>query len=458
MIRAHHSILWIMCGAVLVSTGLAEVPPDDPRVTPVVIAYRKARSAVVDISTEKIVQVRYGVFGGDLFDDVFAFRSPFSRRIPVKSLGSGVLINPGGYIVTNAHVVRQAQKITVTLFDESKYQARAISSDSDNDLAVLKIDLPPGVTLPHLPLGRSDDLMVGETVIAIGNPLGYANSLTTGVISATDRTLTFSRSRGADLRIRGLIQTSAPINPGNSGGPLLNIKGDLIGFNSAIRADAQNIGFAIPVDRLADELGNLLDFEGINRVIFGAVVTQRHGTLEDELRVTEVREGTPAHGKLRVGDRIVALNGKPMRQIPDYACAMLDVRAGDTLRVKCIRGSKELVVEVKVAAKPAPDGAALAMKLFGLTLKPVTSQLARDLRLRVNQGLLVVGVEAGSPAHRLGIELKDVILQVGRLYVNDLDSLGAVLEDVSPGQTVNVGLVRGNHRLGGVQIRARPEP
>ena len=461
--KTHHWICWIcwifwtLCGSVAASVTGAAVSADDPRVTPVVLAYRKARSAVVDVSSEKIVRVRYGLFGSNFFDDIFSPRSRFSRRVPVESLGSGVLINSGGYIVTNAHVIRQAEKITVTLSDGSKYQARAISSDSDYDLAVLKIDLPPGVKLPYLPLGRSDDLMVGETVIAIGNPLGYANTLTTGVISAVDRTLHFSGKRGESVKVSGLIQTSAPINPGNSGGPLLNIKGELIGFNTAIRPDAQNIGFAIPVDRLSAELGNLLDFESLNRVIFGAVVTQKHGPLEDELRATDLREGTPAHGKLRLGDRIVALNGKATPQISDFACAALDIRAGDTLRIKCIRGSEELVVQVKVTPKPQPDGAALARKLFGLTLKPVTPQLAHDLGLWVNRGLLVVGIEAGSPAHRLGIEIKDVILQVGRLYVNDLDALGTVLEEVAPGQTVNVDLARGNVRLGGIPIKARAQ-
>ena len=233
---------------------VASAPPENPRVTPVVLAYRRARSAVINISAEKIVRTGVGLFGRDPFEGIFP--SPFARRVPVKSLGSGFLISPDGHIVTNAHVVRKAQKITVMLAGGSRHAARVISTDAELDLAVLKIDPPEAKALKCLALGRSDDLIVGETVIAIGNPLGFANTVTTGVISAVGRTLEF---RGG-VKYTGLIQTDAPINHGNSGGPLLNIKGELIGINTAIRADAANIGFAIPVDTLAAELGRLLDF------------------------------------------------------------------------------------------------------------------------------------------------------------------------------------------------------
>ena len=412
---------------------------DDPRVTPVVLAYRKVRPAVVNISSEKVVGVRFGLFGSDELDEIFP--SPLLRRVPVESLGSGFVIHPDGYVVTNAHVVRQAEKITVTLADGTQHEARVISAETTSDLAVLKVDSPEGTSLPHLPLGRSDDLMVGETVIAIGNPLGYSNTVTTGVISAVDRTLSFR-----ELEIRGLVQTDAPINPGNSGGPLLNVKGELIGVNTAIRADAQNIGFAIPVDRLAEELTSLLDFESLDRVVFGARVEQRHGELEDELRVIGVRPGTPADGRLKVADRIIELNGKRMRQMPDYACEMLRLRAGGNVHIKLIRGAEQISVDVPIVEKPRPDGKALTEAMFGMTLKPLTPQRARELNLRVDRGLLVVGVEVGSPAGRLGVEVKDVIFQVGRLYVTDLDSLGMILESVKAGDKVKIGLVRGDVR------------
>jgi serine protease Do len=427
-----------------------DVPPGDPRLTPVVLAYRKARAAVVNISTEQIITTRLGMYGADPFDEIFP--SPFVREVPVQSLGSGVVMHAEGYIVTNAHVVRRAQKITVTLEDKTKLAARVISADAKADLAVLKVDPPKGGQLPSLPLGRSDDLMVGETVIAIGNPMGYANSLSTGVISATDRTVTFQ----GGLQIGGLIQTDAPINPGNSGGPLLNVKGELIGINTAIRGDAQNIGFAIPVDALADELVHLLDYERLNRVIVGAVVAQRHGKTAEELRVVTVQRDTPADGQLRVGDQVLAINGKPMQQVSDFACQMLSVKPGDTLTFKCLREGKEVSAAVTVKAKPRPDGGAMAERVFGMTLRELTPQLARDLRLPVESGLLVSKVEDKGPADLLGLKVKDVVFQVERLYVKDLDSLGLLLEEIKAGDAIKIGVIRGNVAAW-VQIRARTE-
>jgi serine protease Do len=420
------------------SCCFAQAPGRVSRVTPVVRAYRKASPAVVNISAEKIVRAGMGFFGGRwLFDDIFP--SPLVRR---KSIGSGVVIHPSGYIVTNSHVVSRAEKITIQMVDKSRHVARVISSDSDYDLAVLKVDWPKGRVMPHLRLGRSDDLMVGETVIAIGNPLEYSSTLTTGVISATNRTLKFGRG----VEFRGLIQTDAPINPGNSGGPLLNIRGELIGINTAIRADAQNIGFAIAVDTVAEQMGKLLDFERINRVVFGVAMERKHDKDGDALYVTEVRPGTPAAAALKKGDRIVSLNGRETRQISQFFCEMMGTKGGRKVFMKIIRGSKSLDVAVTVASKPKPDGKALARRLLGVTLRVVTRELAANLRLGTDWGLVVVGIDEGSPADRLDIRLKDVLFQVERLYVKDLDALGMMLEDVKPGETIRIGGVRGNLR------------
>ncbi len=408
------------------------------RVTPVVRAYRRARPAVVNISTEKIVTTRFGMFGRDIFDDIFP--SPFRRRVPVHSLGSGFLIHPAGYVVTNAHVVRRAQKITVTLADNSRHPARVISADESHDLAVLKIEPPEGEPLAYLPLGRSDDLMVGETVVAIGNPLGYSHTVTEGIISALDRRLEFE----GGVAYEGIIQTDAPINSGSSGGPLLNIRGELIGINSAIRADAQNIGFAIPADTLMEQCPELLDFERINRAVFGAKVTQRHTDDGDELLVTEVRGGTPAEGRLRPGDRILELNGRPVRRIPDFVCGMLEAGVPAKAKLKVRREGETLAAVVDVRRKPKPDGERLARELFGVALREVTPALARKFRLPMDRGLMVVGIDAGSPANRVGLRLKDVLFQVQNLYVTDLDTLGTIMEDVRPGTALKVGVARGN--------------
>jgi len=432
----------VLAAMVAISVAAAQPVADEVRVTPIVKAYRQAGPAVVNISTEKIERVRMGFFDNDPFEDIFPFPSPFVRDVPVQSLGSGVIVHPSGYIVTNAHVVRRAQKITVTLADQTKYTARVISADSQHDLAVLKIDPPQGTVLPRLPLGRSDDLMVGESVIAIGNPLGLANTVTVGVVSAVNRTLTFSR----DVEYAGLIQIDAPINPGNSGGPLLNIKGELIGINTAIRADAQNIGFAIPADTLARQLGELLDFQQIKRVVFGAKVARRPADGGCQVLVEDVAAGSPADGRLQVGDRILAVNDQPVAEIADYTCAMFDMQAGRPVTFKVLRDGKELGVAVPIAERPKPDGKALAAQRLGLTLRPVTPQMAAELGLPISSGLMVIGVEEGSPANKLGVELKDVLFQVGQFYVTDLDQLGMALEPVRSGQAVMIGMARGNIR------------
>jgi S1-C subfamily serine protease len=403
------------------------------RTTPVVLAYRKAGPAVVNISSEKIVTARYGLFGRDPFADIF--RRPVRR----KSAGSGVIVHGDGYVVTNAHVVSRAMQITIQLSDKSSYKAKVISSDSTHDLAILKIELPRGKTLPYLTLGRSDDLMVGETVIAIGNPMGFASTLTTGVISATDRKLTFE----GNVEYGGLIQTDAPINPGNSGGPLLNIRGELIGINTAIRADAQNIGFAIAADTVTEQFTSLMDFERINRVVFGASVAQKRDKDGVAIKVTDVRAKTPAYGVLKAGDRIVSLNGNPIRQIPDFVCGMTGAKADDRISLTVSRQGKRITKSIKLTARPKPDGAKLARELFGLTLRKIDRKLARELSLSSSRGLVVVGIEAGSPAQKLGIDLKDIIFQIERFYVTDLDSLGVILEDVKPGATIRLGGARG---------------
>ena len=444
---------WIVFAA----AGLAFAPavaaqaPAVSRVTPVVLAYRRAKPSVVNMSSEKIVTTSFGPFGRDIFQDIFP--SPLRRNVPVQSLGSGFLVHPAGYIVTNSHVVSRATKITVTLADNFTLAARVISADPDHDLAVLKIDPPKGKSLPHLPLGRSDDLMVGETVIAVGNPMGLSHTVTTGIVSALDRELQFAQG----VKYSGLIQTDAPINPGSSGGPLLNVRGELIGINTAIRADAQNIGFAIPVDKLMALFPMLLNFERINRAVFGATVQQRHGRAGDELIVTAVRAGTPAYGKLKVGDFLRALNGKALAQVPDFTCEMLALGAPAKAFLECDRGGKTLQITVDVKAKPKPDGNLLASRLFGLKFREVTPQIARELRLPVEHGLMVVGIDVGSPAARVGLRLKDVVFQVGTAYVVDLESLGMILEEAAAGQDVRIGVARGNVATW-VRIRAKAPP
>jgi serine protease Do len=274
----------------------------------------------------------------------------------------------------------------------------------------------------------------------VGNPFGYTSTLSTGVISAIGRDLDFENG----VKMPSLIQTDAPINPGNSGGPLLNIHGQLIGITTAIRAGAQNIGFAIPVDSLAAELTELMDYERLNRVILGAAVAQRQTPSGPAVFVSAVRPGTPAEGKLLKDDRVLAVAGAKIEQIPDFACPMLAAKASQTLRLRVERAGKAMDVDVVLGSKPKPDGKALGEALLGLTLRPVTPELAKEQRLPTDKGLLVVDVDPGSPAERIGLKRKDILFQVDRFYVLSLDDLGTVLEDVKGGLTLRIGIIRGN--------------
>ncbi len=444
---------WLLVGLTFLAAAnaiAAQALPaeDDPRLTPVVKAYRLAGPAVVNVSSTKTVTARWGFFGDDLFDEIFP-----GRRVPVRSLGSGIVISPVGYVVTNAHVVSRAQEIHVTFADKTKYEARIVVADIKSDLAIIKIILPKNKTgtFPYLPLGRSDDLMIGETVIAVGNPLGLANTVTVGIISATDRTLSF---RGG-VEYVGLIQTDAPINHGNSGGPLLNVKGELIGINTAIRADAQNIGFAIPVGTLREKLADLLDFERLNRVLFGASVRGRSVKAGGKVYVTAVRKNSPAYNKLRVGDRILAVGDVPVRQITDYVFAMLAMLEEQTVHFRCLRDGEKIDVAVGIRARPKPDGKSLAEGLLGVKLREITPELAGDLQLPAREGLLVVGVEQDAPAHELGVHLKDILFHVAGYTVKDFESLGRILEDYSGGEVVSIGILRGR-TAAIVQARLRP--
>ncbi|MBI2471564.1 MAG: trypsin-like peptidase domain-containing protein [Planctomycetes bacterium] len=276
------------------------------RRTPIVVAVEKAGPAVANISTERLISQRHvdPFFGSrsELFDQFFNdFFGQSQKQMVERPLGSGVIIDEDGYIVTNEHVVSRASKINVRLSDGRNFEATMISSDPISDLAVLKITSP--TPLPYVKMGTSKDLMIGETVIALGNPFGLENSITTGVLSAKNRTMTFNSQYG-DIKYDGLIQTDALINPGNSGGPLVNIDGELIGINAAIVNQAQGIGFAIPVDKVRQTLVKLFNFRELNKIWFGAQVEERDDVSKG-IMVSSIESGSPADkAQIKTGDYI----------------------------------------------------------------------------------------------------------------------------------------------------------
>lgn len=424
--------------AVLLALAAVVSAADDPalerRRTPIVQVFEQCKDAVVNISTTRTIKMRS--LGRGPLDDFFDFGPPQLRDRQVQSVGSGVVVHESGYIVTNAHVVAQASDVKIIFADKQKLPAGIVAVDPEHDLAVLKVNAPK--PLAYLKLGRSNDLMVGETVAAIGNPLGLQHTVTAGIVSALDRDLQFSE----DVVYRGLIQTDAPINPGNSGGPLLNINGELIGINSAIRGDAQNIGFAIPVDRIWELLPSLLDVERRQRVRFGLRVGGK------DAEVLAVREDSPAaKAGLKQGDRIIQFNDHTLRDGIDYYVHLLAQQPESTVRLSVRRDSKTHELSVPLESIPLPDGRKLAQQRLGLELAELTPELRRKYDLPESVGLIVESVDRGGPADRVGIIATDLILRLDRVPVADLKDVGLALEQMRGGE-------RG--QVEGVRLRADP--
>ncbi len=392
------------------------------RRTPVVDVFERTRDAVVNIAASQVLETT-SPFG--LFDDVFGrpFGDSRAERYRRTSLGSGAVIHPDGYVVTNAHVVVRAAEIKVIFADKSEHAAEKVAADENHDLAVLKIEADH--PLPAITLGRSDDLMIGETVIAIGNPLGYQHTVTTGIVSATERDLTVSEN----LVYEDLIQTDASINRGNSGGPLLNVLGELIGINTAIRGDAQNIGFAIPVDRLRELLPDMLSTERLRRLTVGLKFSRGY-----DVTVVSVAPPSDKAG-IEVGDEVLGIDGAPVEQDLDIYVRLLRAREAQPMRFELKRQERRFTATVAVAAIPIPDGRRLLEERFGMSVRQITEREARELDLK--EGLIVVTeVASGSPAARLDITPGLIIVQIGKYYPTGLDDVGLLLENVHRGDKV----------------------
>src|SRR5438046_488932 len=286
---------------------------DPERRSLVVQAVEKASPAVVNVSTEQIVERHASPFPfpqDPFFEEFFRdFVDPRPRRFKTTSLGSGVIVAADGTIMTNVHVIERASRVRVTLNDQREFDATLVGADADADIAVLRVKA--GGDLPHIPFGTSADLMIGETVIAIGNPFGLSHTVTTGVVSAVGRSL-----RDEERTYTDFIQTDASINPGNSGGPLLDIKGELVGINTAIYGKAQGIGFAIPVDRARRVMKDLVSYGEVRHAWVGLVVQNltpdlaQHFGVRRGVVVAQVEPTSPAEAAgIARGDAVTKVDG-----------------------------------------------------------------------------------------------------------------------------------------------------
>lgn len=401
------------------------------RRTTTVNVVERTKGAVVYISTQKLVQQRMDE--NNPFFDFFP-QQMTQRNVPVGSLGSGFIVHPDGYIVTNNHVIDRARQISVTLNEADKptsdpIPAELISADAEADLAVLKIKV--NHPLPTLELGDSADLMIGEPVIAIGNPLGYSFSVSTGIVSALDRQID---ARGETATLRHLIQTDSAINAGNSGGPLLNAYGQVIGINTAIAGDAQNIGFAIMVDRLRDLIPALMDPAVVNKVDIPLKLQEKRRLTPPATIGVSVEVNT--NDKLQTIDTIA---GKHPANIVDAYALLLDQK-GQEFKVKFTDGES---VTVHPAPTPPANGVVLARSRMGVEIEQVTPMLAEKRSLQVEDGVVITKLLPDSPAAKIGLRPGDVIQQLGRYRIVTLDDLGNLLDRIPAKAQVPIVILRG---------------
>jgi serine protease Do len=386
-------------------------------------------------------------FGPEFFERFFRGRPP--REGP-RAAGSGVVVDPRGYILTNNHVIENAAEIQVRLSDQRKFPARLVGRDPKTDLAVLKIEA--AAPLPVAELGDSDRIRIGQWAIAIGNPFDLDGTVTVGIISATGR---------RQLRVshfENFIQTDASINPGNSGGPLLNLDGKVVGINTAIVAAGQGIGFSIPINMAKEVMRQLIEKGRVVRGWLGIVIQE----LTDELAagfgvtprsgvlVADVMPEAPAAAAgVRAGDIIVEFAGQATREVPELQQRVAATGPGQSVPLTVLRDKQRVRLTVKIGEMPGEEtlvAAAPTLEGWGLTVEALTRELAERYSLTAREGVVVTRVAPGGPAEAAGIRVGDAILEVNRVPIRTLETFQQALTRVKPGEVVPVYLQRGGGR------------
>ncbi len=398
--------------------------PEQPAISsPFTALAEKCTPSVVNVKVTGVEKAGFGEMQipWEPFEDFFNHhRVPQDRS--VQGAGSGVIISRDGYILTNNHVVEGAKEVSVTLADKGEFKAQIVGRDPKTDLAIVKIDA--GENLPAASIGDSDQIKVGDWVLAIGNPFGLSHTVTSGIVSAKGRVI------GAGP-YDDFIQTDASINPGNSGGPLFNMKGEVIGINTAIIPDGQGIGFAIPVNTAKPLIPQLVSNGEVTRGYLGVNIQSITPDLSKALNlekskgalVAEVVPGGPADkAGIKAGDVIVSFDGKPVHDSHDLPAMVAATAVGAEVQTTIVRNGKEIKA-APVIAKLESDGTRLAETnrpahgKWGLQLQDLNPDIARQLGLKDEHGAVVVGVQPGTPAYRASIQQGDVIVEVNRQRV-----------------------------------------
>jgi serine protease Do len=415
------------------------------RRTPVVEAVQKSQPSVVSITSEKKAAST----------SRWPFTAEENQRPRVSGMGTGVILDGRGYILTNHHVVDKVQGIEVHLLDGASYPARLVQYDEVMDLAMLKVEAER--PLPAIAIGSSSDLLVGESVITIGNAFGYENTVSVGIVSALKRNVTLS-----DEQVyRNLIQTDAAINPGNSGGPLINIDGELVGINVAVRAGAQGIGFALPIDEVKVVAAEMMSTRRLARTWHGLVAGESRQGQGRAVVLSEVQNGSPAESAgFRPGDHVVRVGDLAVTTPLDIERALLDVPPGQPTRVVVRRDGKEQALDLELKSlspQPAPRAAVAAAdpgeqvyRLLGLKTQPVTSEYVVAAEPKLRGGLYIHSVAPGSLGSRALIQKGDILvgMNVGARHWETIrpDNVLFILRqpEVTHAQTLQFYIVRRN--------------
>ena len=407
------------------------------RRTAIVRAVEAARNSIVNIHGRKTVREGAGPY------------APGDTLRQVNGMGTGVVIDERGYIITNYHVIEGVARIQVTLADQRTVIGQLIDHDPRTDLAVIKIESEK--PLPVIKLGTSSDLMPGEPVVAVGNAFGYEHTVTRGIISALQRTVQVSEEQ----KYQHLIQTDASINPGNSGGPLLNIDGDMIGINVAVRVGAQGIGFAIPVDEALEVAARLMSVERRERIRHGVVGQTQIVGAAPRFTVQSVQQDSPAaEGGLESGDIVKSVAGRPIERRLDFERALLGRRQDEEVELSVERGGKPLSLSLvmKGAVYQPPQATAdRHWSMLGVRLAPIPTTTFRQYKSRYRGGLKVLAVRAESPAAQQGIQSGDVLVGMHHWETVSLENVDYVLRhsDFAELQPIKFFILRGSQTLYG---------
>jgi serine protease Do len=428
-------------------------------------AASRVNESVVPIFSEQVTEVQNPfASGNNPFKDFFGntpfgqfFNGPKNQKEVTRALGSGVIVSKDGYILTNNHVVDDAQKLTVMLGDKKKYTAKLIGKDPQTDVAVIKIDAKD---LHPAALGNSDDARVGQWVIAVGNPFQLMHTVTAGIISAKGR----ASVNLADYE--DFIQTDASINPGNSGGALADLDGNVIGINTAIYSPSGGnvgIGFAIPINMAKQVMEELISKGKVTRGYLGVSIQDVDGTMEKALKlkttegslVGDVTAGGPAaKAGIKRGDIIEEFNGKKIDNSTDLRNMVAEAMPGTAVDVKILRDGKEQNVTVKLAERPTDQELASGSsskpdhevsKQLGLSIETLTPDIAKELNLKDEHGVVITAVTPGSPADDASLQKGDLIKEVDRTAVRTVQDFEKATQKLSSGESIALLVKRGQN-------------